>query len=837
MGRKRKKNTRRRCSTRRRQSQVHHEINGDNHKLKSNLTAPKVQLPLGACVELKNFTTLFLFDGNKNYLRVKWNETCSQLLRFYSREVIFDAIDKCIVYIKQKHLTRVYLHVFNDDITALTKIRETITDACQRIPLKEFYVSDINNVRFGRDGMIITGSREDELEKKADDGNEMALPMAVYGLTHGPQRSIQDLTKDEVRFMWFQLLLDLLLRLPRHTTAMHDMLVVARSYYSIDPTELRKIDDFACTYHSTKAAWWYTQDSFVYRLLNNAFRTQDIRIIFAFRSYIIDLYTQLTDIAATETNPSWHTAFRGQILLIDELEAIKKNVGGLISMNTFLSTTLNCQVACMLAGYGTCSATHAAVLFEITMGTDCERSLIRPFASISSHSDKHDEREVLFAMGSVFRIVSFDQYETMCLVDLQICNQPTEHTAELSAHLRSRYSECIVNELTLADLLLQMGEINQVEQFYKIMIGQEDPDQFELEIAQLQNSIGLWHIHRGDYKSAKILFEQALNLSNDYPSMKDVLLNNLGLVWLNEGYYRRALKFFKQSKKCRRSKKSIQTIYSNMSSAYVGIGQYEIAKQYAYRALTIEKKHNPPSHPDLAHTYGKLAIIESRLGNYSSALTLSKESLTLLQQSLPPNHHLLAHAFNNIGSIYNDLEDADRALEYYEEALKIQSQSFEQNKDNHLLVAASLNNIASCQFAKNNFQEAEAAFKRVLETKLAILGDGSSLHPSLAIAYNNLALAQMKQGRFDEAMINYQRTLAIEQSMGDRASLCSTYNNIGGIYDERGDFVNAQHFYSKAYNTARALLPKNHPNVQMYLRHMEQVKVKSKANTSNTSVL
>ena len=266
MGRQRNKNTRRRCSTRRRQSQVYHEINKNDQNFKSNLPAANVQLPLGACVELKNFTTLFLFDGDKN-LCEKWNKTCSQLLRFYSREVVFDAIDKCIVYIKRKHLTHVYLHVFNDGTTALTKIRETIMDACQRNPLQQFYVTNISNIRFGHQGMIITDSPEDDLAKKPDDGNEMALPMAVYGLTHAPQRSIQDLTKDEVRFMWFQLLLDVLLRLPRNTTAMHDMLAVARSYYSTDPTELRKIDDFARTYQSTKAVWWYTQDSLYTKLL------------------------------------------------------------------------------------------------------------------------------------------------------------------------------------------------------------------------------------------------------------------------------------------------------------------------------------------------------------------------------------------------------------------------------------------------------------------------------------------------------------------------------------------------------------------------------------------
>ena len=506
MGRQRNKNIRRRCSIRRKQSQVCHGIQKDNQNSKSSSVSINAQLPLGAYIDLEKFTTLFLVDDHKN-LHEKWNKICSQLLRFHSKEVIFNAIEKCIAYIKRKRLTHLYLYVLNDSITARIKIRETTVNACKQNPLQHFYVANIEQIRFGRQGLIISGAHEDDHVKKLYDNTEMPLPIAIYGLTHSPQKSIQDLTKDEVRFMWFQLLLDVLLRLPRNTTAMNDMLVVARAHYSADPTELRKIDDFTRTYDSTKALWWYTQDSFVYRLLNSAFRTQDIRVIFAFRFYILDLYTQLADIAAKETNRSWHTTFRGQILSIDELETIKKNVGGLISMNTFLSTTLNCQVACMHAGYGISSPTHASVLFEITINSDGGTSIVRPFASVSSYSDKHDEDEILFGMGSTFRIVSVEQYESMCLVDLEIYNQPAKTMAELNTHLRSSYIGLSTNELALADLLLEMGEIEQVKQFYNMMLGQEDPDQFGLELALLQNSIGLWHMDRGDYKSAKILFE------------------------------------------------------------------------------------------------------------------------------------------------------------------------------------------------------------------------------------------------------------------------------------------------------------------------------------------
>ncbi|CAF4107593.1 unnamed protein product, partial [Rotaria sp. Silwood1] len=49
------------------------------------------------------------------------------------------------------------------------------------------------------------------------------------------------------------------------------MLEVARAHYNSDQVEMKKIDEFARDYRSTKAIWWYTNDSFAYRLLNRAF--------------------------------------------------------------------------------------------------------------------------------------------------------------------------------------------------------------------------------------------------------------------------------------------------------------------------------------------------------------------------------------------------------------------------------------------------------------------------------------------------------------------------------------------------------------------------------------
>ena len=95
--------------------------------------------------------------------------------------------------------------------------------------------------------------------------------------------------------MWSHILLQTLLRMPTPTTDVYrEMLDEARRFYRNKPTELGQIDDFEKNYRAEDAINWYSRNSFVYRLLNKALRTQNLVIIFKFRHFMRDVYEQLT---------------------------------------------------------------------------------------------------------------------------------------------------------------------------------------------------------------------------------------------------------------------------------------------------------------------------------------------------------------------------------------------------------------------------------------------------------------------------------------------------------------------------------------------------------------
>ena len=92
------------------------------------------------------------------------------------------------------------------------------------------------------------------------------------------------------------------------------MVNVCRWEYRDNSNELNVIKEFTENYTSDQAIHWYTRDSFLYRLLNKALRSQNIDIIFKFRLIIADVYKQLNElfeaqypIASVLSGVAWST--------------------------------------------------------------------------------------------------------------------------------------------------------------------------------------------------------------------------------------------------------------------------------------------------------------------------------------------------------------------------------------------------------------------------------------------------------------------------------------------------------------------------------------------------
>jgi hypothetical protein len=118
-----------------------------------------------------------------------------------------------------------------------------------------------------------------------------------------------------------------------------------------------------------------------------------------------------------------------------ELEKLHKNVGNLISMNSFLSTTNDVQAAVFFSGDDSLDnpKIEVSVLYQITVDTSVPHSI--PFAEIDYLSVYEHEDEVLFSMASVFRIDAVEQYGKLWVIDLTLIDKEDEEWNVLTAHL------------------------------------------------------------------------------------------------------------------------------------------------------------------------------------------------------------------------------------------------------------------------------------------------------------------------------------------------------------------------------------------------------------------
>jgi len=72
-------------------------------------------------------------------------------------------------------------------------------------------------------------------------------------------------------------------------------------------------------------------------------------------------------------------------------------------------------------------------------------------------------------------------------------------------------------------------------------------------------------------------------------------------------------------------------------------------------------------------------------------------------------------------------------------------------------------------------------------------------HPDLAKSYNNIGLVYNSKGEYDKALEFYQKSLEINliSLPPNHPDLATSYNNIGLVYNSKGEYDIALEFFQK----------------------------------------
>jgi hypothetical protein len=162
---------------------------------------------------------------------------------------------------------------------------------------------------------------------------EEPLSINVFTASDNPDQSTTGLNG---HFIHSLLLIDVLIRMKSVETDKQQLITLCKNEYKINGTQLAVVREFEREYSTDKALWWYTRNSFIYRMLNKALRVQNIDQLFLFRFVISDIYQNLKQYQCQ----SPIRVYRGQVMSNDELNILRNSINDFISTNSFFRPAL-----------------------------------------------------------------------------------------------------------------------------------------------------------------------------------------------------------------------------------------------------------------------------------------------------------------------------------------------------------------------------------------------------------------------------------------------------------------------------------------------------------------
>lgn len=413
------------------------------------------------------------------------------------------------------------------------------------------------------------------------------------------QCSFCDLTKESLKFLLLQSIIEVLIR--KHYEE-KDLRKMWNLCCKDCPREAQKIQQTKAAYKRQNAIRHYTESSFLFRLVNRAFRLEDIERIFRFGCYIADVHQQLEELANNKSvNQNTKMFFRGKRYSTDVVQQFKDSIKHLISLNGLLSTSEDYDTSTMFSGFEGNNKDYQSVIFEININCTMKK-LIRPYANISEVSTKPDENEVLFFMGFVWKLKSMEEMlpNTWYIV-LESC---TDCDTQLIQYIEESRRSCTY--LTIGNILRELGDYANATNFYQRMLKEKNLS--DETCGHLYFNMAMLAEDRGEYLQAQNYLQQAETFIETTPTHSSEVLalprglfaydivpsrmrifNNLGRTYLTDGEYESAQECFEDALREPGSEIERATVLNNYGLLEFELEHNEQARDYIGQAVQLAK--------------------------------------------------------------------------------------------------------------------------------------------------------------------------------------------------------------------------------------------------------
>jgi two-component system, NtrC family, sensor kinase len=176
--------------------------------------------------------------------------------------------------------------------------------------------------------------------------------------------------------------------------------------------------------------------------------------------------------------------------------------------------------------------------------------------------------------------------------------------------------------------------------------------------------------------------------------------------------------------------------------------------------------------------------------NPDSALLLLKNHVQLCREADYPTGEAAAHI--NAGVTYYNKGDYPASIERLNLAMEL----CKKHKLSGLLPKV-LNNLGLTAAAQGNFSKALQYYYDALAAAAAVKDQFTA-----GSIYNNIAIVNYYQNKPEEAELNYKKFLDVSIQLHDTDGIVIANNNIGEVYLDKNDYVQAKQYFTTALTNA-----------------------------------
>jgi len=439
-------------------------------------------------------------------------------------------------------------------------------------------------------------------------------------------------------------------------------------------------------------------------MLNTALFRQDIPMLYKFHFFIKDLHIQLEQLHhlyKSLLESRIFTVYRGlgmSMKIFDE--TIRQQVHNLLAFDTFLSTTLNKDIALQFARNKS-NNDDESILFQIEIDTD---KLQRPFADISHLNAFKCQDEILFSIGTVFRIDHVAKEKTNDGIWFVYLSSIDENDRQLKHQIKKiqltllnffkrvwqaqikhgdQY-QIAISYINMANIYYQQDQYQESLDFYQKAFENllELPSSDPLTIATYQSNIAVVYIALEQQDDALQFYEQALKVRIKYCEPNDPLLidtlHTIGHIYREKKEFNKALKQYDKALQMqpisfesplKHNPSSIAATHVNIACVYYQQNNINKALDHFLKAFDYQREYLSEYHPILAFLYNNIGTMYYRLNKFDLALKNQLLTLQIEEHSLPKDHKTLSVTYTNIATSYEQLKKYDQAIDYAQKAV------------------------------------------------------------------------------------------------------------------------------------------------------------------------